>query len=59
MSRINKNEYLNYAWSDLGEVICHLEDAGCDDLVEEAKRLRRKISKRMGNDDILTWLLDR
>lgn len=34
MSRIDKNEYLNYTWSDLGEVICHLEDAGCDDLVE-------------------------
>lgn len=59
MSRIDKNEYLNYAWSDLGEVICHLEDAGCDDLVEEAKQLRRKISKCMGTDDILTRLLNR
>lgn len=59
MSRTSKKEYLNYAWSDLGEVICHLEDAGCDDLVEEAKQLRRKISKRMGADDILTRLLDR
>lgn len=59
MSRTSKKEYLNYAWSDLGEVICHLEDADCDDLVEEAKQLRRKISKRMGADDILTRLLDR
>lgn len=59
MSRTSKKEYLNYAWSDLGEVIYHLEDADCDDLVEEAKQLRRKISKRMGADDILTRLLDR
>lgn len=59
MSRTSKKEYLNYAWSDLGEVICHLEDADCDGLVEEAKQLRRKISKRMGADDILTRLLNR
>ena len=59
MRRQSEREYLQYAWSDLGEVICHLEDADCDDLVEEAKQLRRKISKRMGADDILTRLLDR
>lgn len=47
MDRTEKLEYLQYAWSDLGEVSCHLKDAGRDDLAKEAEYLRQKIYNSM------------
>ena len=47
MDRTEKLEYLQYVWSDLGEVSCHLKDAGRDDLAKEAEYLRQKIYNSM------------
>ena len=50
MDRTEKLEYLQYAWSDLGEVSCHLKDAGRDDLAKDIQQYGRR--------HILRWTLE-